>query len=280
MYQSAPQYQQPGNPQFNNYNQPQYQQAFPQSPAMPAPPGSDQPVHYADPTVDPYGGLENKLSGGATRIGFIRKVLAILACQFALTAVGVTIAVVDQASSIPFFNKHVELLIISLVGYIVTLYALGCYKSVARNVPTNYILLFIFTSCMTYMVANVCAFYEPQVVLAAAVLTAATVGALAVYAITTKEDFTYCGGAVWAFFFILLTGTMLAIFMQPSYRLNIFLSCLIIFIVCFYIIYDIQLLVGNKENSLSIDDYVFAAMMIYIDIMRLFLEILKLLGRK
>lgn len=187
---------------------------------------------------------------------------------------------VDRANTIPFYQNHVEILIIALVGYIVTLYALGCYKSVARNVPTNYILLFIFTSCFTYMVSGVTCYYEPEVVLAAAILTAATVGALAIYAITTKTDFTYCGGAIWALFFILLTGTMLAIILDSVYRVRIFLSCLIIFICCFYIIYDIQLIVGNKEMALSIDDYVFAAMMLYIDIMRLFLEILKVLGKK
>lgn len=282
MYQQAPQYagNQPGYGQ-PSYGQPtpghpEYQQAYPQGPAFPSEPAVyQQPA--ADPmaVVDPYG-LDNKLSENA-RLPFIRKVLGILALQFALTAAGVTVAVSDRAASLPFFRQHPELMVIALVGYIVTLYALGCYKSVARNVPTNYIMLFIFTSCMTYMVSNVTCYYEPQVVLAAAVLTAATVGALAIYAITTKTDFTYCGGAVWAFFFIILTCTLLAVVLDHTYQSRIFLSGLIIFICCFYIIYDVQLLVGNKDNALSIDDYVFAAMMIYIDIMRLFLEILKVL---
>jgi len=258
------QYQQaPGA--YNQYNQPQDK--------MPDPVVND--------VFDPYAadGLSNKLSDNS-RLGFIRKVLGILALQFALTAVGVTLSVAYRYQAIPFFNKHIELLVISLVGYIVTLYALGCYKSVSRAVPTNYILLFIFTSCMTYMVSSITCYYEPEVVMAAAILTAVTVGALAVYALTTKTDFTYCGGAAWCFIFIFLTGTMLALFMRRDYTTRIFLSCLVIFLCCFYIIYDIQLLVGEKENALSIDDYVFAAMMIYIDIMRLFLEILKVLGRK
>lgn len=228
--------------------------------------------------VDPYG-LDNKLADNS-RLPFIRKVMGILAVQFIITAIGVTISVADRARAIPFFRANVPLFIISIVGYMITLYALGCYKSVSRKVPTNYICLFIFTVCFTYMVANVTCYYEPQVVMAAALLTAATVGALAMYAVTTKTDFTYCGGAVWAFFFVLLMCTMLAFILDHTYRVRIFLSGLIIFLCCFYIIYDIQLLVGNKEMALSIDDYVFAAMMIYIDIMRLFLEILKVLGRK
>lgn len=234
---------------------------------------------------DPYNngeedfGLSKSLSGGS-RLNFIRKVLGILTAQFALTAIGVTFTVANRYQAIPFFNAHVYLLIVSLVVYIVCLYALGCYKSISRSVPTNYILLFMFTSAMTYMVSGVCALYQPEVVMAAAVLTAVTVGALAIYAVTTKEDFTYCGGAMWAFFFIVMTGTMLCIFMHRDYRTRILISCLIIFICCFYIIYDIQLLCGGRSAELSMDDYIFAAMMIYIDIMRLFLEILKVLGKK
>lgn len=294
-----PQNNQQPNP-FAQNNQP-YQQAFPGNPAMPPPPGYNQyqptngpvmppPPGYdaqnkGDVVYDPYGGagedfgLSNKLSTN-TRLAFIRKVLGILAAQFALTAIGVTIAVTNRAQSLPFFHRHMELMIIAVIGYLVTLYALACYKSVARAVPTNYILLTIFTSCMTYMVSATCSLYDPEIVLAAAVLTAATVGALAIYAITTKTDFTYCGGAMWAFFFIVMTGTMLCIFMRPGFRVRILLSCLIIFMCCFYIIYDIQLLVGEKSHEISIDDYVFCAMMIYVDIIRLFIEILRVLGKK
>lgn len=252
---------------------------------MPPAPGYD--ATYQPPkeeVYDPYAtgeddfGLSKGLSG-QTRLNFIRKVMGILSAQFALTAMGVGIAVANRYQAIPFFQTHFYLLIISLVVYIVCLYALGCYKSISRSVPTNYILLFMFTSAMTYMVSGVCAYYQPEVVLAAAILTAVTVGALAIYAVTTKDDFTYCGGALWVFFFIVLTGTMLCIFMR-LYVSRILLSCLIIFICCFYIIYDIQLLTGERSQEFSIDDYIFVAMIIYIDIMRLFLEILKLLGRK
>jgi FtsH-binding integral membrane protein len=45
-----------------------------------------------------------------------------------------------------------------------------------------------------------------------------------------------------------------------------------------YIIYDTQLIIGKKANKFSIDDYVFAAMCIYIDIVRLFLYILRIMG--
>jgi FtsH-binding integral membrane protein len=47
-----------------------------------------------------------------------------------------------------------------------------------------------------------------------------------------------------------------------------------------YIIYDTQLIVGNKQNKYSIDDYIFAAMALYIDIVRLFLYLIRIMASK
>ncbi len=52
------------------------------------------------------------------------------------------------------------------------------------------------------------------------------------------------------------------------------------FMMAMYIIYDTQLIVGNKENKFEIDDYIFAAVCIYIDIVRLFIYILRILSAK
>ena len=48
-----------------------------------------------------------------------------------------------------------------------------------------------------------------------------------------------------------------------------------------YIIYDTQLIVGGKHKrcmQLSIEEYVYAAMILYVDIIRLFLYVLRILG--
>jgi FtsH-binding integral membrane protein len=40
------------------------------------------------------------------------------------------------------------------------------------------------------------------------------------------------------------------------------------------------MIVGGKRFEISYDDYIFAALILYIDIIRLFLYILAMLGRK
>ena len=63
--------------------------------------------------------------------------------------------------------------------------------SIARTVPTNYILLMVFTVLEAYTVAFVCATVkDSMIVLTAAVMTAAVVLALTLYAVFTPTDFT------------------------------------------------------------------------------------------
>jgi protein lifeguard len=194
---------------------------------------------------------------------------------------GVCLTFIDQTGSQNFYNTSpaLALLGLSLVTYMVCLYAIGCYRSVARSVPTNYILLGLFTVAFSYITAGISCFYEPDVVLAAASMTAAMTIGLTAYALYTKKDFTYCGGLMFAFMFVVFAGMILSFFLPKSIA-RILLSAIVVMILCLYIIFDIQVIVGNRALALEIDDYVFAAMMLYLDIMRLFLELLKILGRK
>lgn len=46
------------------------------------------------------------------------------------------------------------------------------------------------------------------------------------------------------------------------------------FLMGLYIIYDTQLILGRGSVSLTVDDYIFAAMNLYIDVVQLFIYIL------
>jgi len=294
MYQAAP--NQPANPYPNQppnyqagFQDPNYNAAYAGQPSNPAYQGQNNfyqtepkaadPYAATDP-YDPYNtdGLSDKLSE-KTRLGFIRKVMMILATQLTFTAVGIIFAVANADSVISFFSHNPYLLWVAIGVYIVTLLLLCCVRSIARTVPQNYICLGIFTCAMTVMCMAICAMYDPQSVMIAAILTAVMVCSLMFYAITTKTDFTLCIGVLWALILVSLTCIILSIFMR-SRILQIMISGVAIVIVSFYIVFDTQLIIGNKENKLQIDDYVFAAMMLYLDIIRLFLEILKILGSK
>ena len=93
--------------------------------------------------------------------------------------------------------SNIWLFYVSIVVSIVIMLALMCFPKNCTKVPRNYILLFSFTLCESYLVSIVCGLSSAKVVLMAAIMTLAITVALTLYAFTTKEDFTVMGGALW-----------------------------------------------------------------------------------
>ena len=220
--------------------------------------------------------LAGKSLSGSARIGFIRKVYCILTAQLLMTS-GFTVAIFNSDDFKLWLYKHPELLIMSSIVSICLIYALGCYKSVARSVPLNYILLTIFTLCESLMVACISSRYDSATVMIAAAVTAAATVGLTIYAFKTETDFTILGGVLFAAVLVLLVASIIAIFVHNRWlQLGIAILGAIVFSI--YIIFDTQLIIGKHGAGLSIDDYIWAAMMLYIDIVQLFLYVLQILG--
>jgi FtsH-binding integral membrane protein len=51
-------------------------------------------------------------------------------------------------------------------------------------------------------------------------------------------------------------------------------------IYCGYILVDTQLIIGGKNKELSLDNYILGSVILYVDIIGLFLKLLQLLGDK
>jgi len=110
----------------------------------------------------------------AARMGFVRKVYGILTCQLLLTFGAVSVACAFEWVRI-FMKDHWSILIVALVVNMMSLYALGCYPTLARTVPINFILITIFTVTEAYCIAFITAYYSPETVFIAAALTAGVV---------------------------------------------------------------------------------------------------------
>ena len=44
-----------------------------------------------------------------------------------------------------------------------------------------------------------------------------------------------------------------------------------------YIIYDLQMMLGDRKLSISPEEYIFASLNLYVDIIRIFMELLKII---
>ena len=45
-----------------------------------------------------------------------------------------------------------------------------------------------------------------------------------------------------------------------------------------YLVFDTQMLIGNKKNKISEEEYVYAALQLYVDVVQIFLAILQITG--
>lgn len=175
--------------------------------------------------------------------------------------------------------EQVWLFWVCIIGSIATCCMLACSRKMAKTVPTNYIVLTLFTLFESWLVAMCCAMYSPEVVLMAACMTMAMFFGLTLYACTTKSDFTTMGGVLFAALFVFIIMGFFMAFLPYGIANTIYCAIgVILFSV--YIVYDTQLIVGGKKHELSIDEYIFAALSLYLDIINLFLMILQLLGNK
>ncbi len=74
--------------------------------------------------------------------------------------------------------------------------------------------------------------------------------------------------------------SLINIFFVKSSFLDLAISVGLSIVYMIYILIDIQLVMGGKRNGLTLDNYAMGAMMIYMDIISLFLKLLKILGKK
>ena len=84
--------------------------------------------------------------------------------------------------------------------------------------------------------------------------------------------FTLCTTTLFILIFGLTTG---------NYRVAHMIICgIAVMLFSFYLIYDTQLIMGGKRYEIDIDDYILGAIILYTDIITIFLYLLKLFGGK
>jgi len=246
---------------------------------------------YQDLNNNPYylPETDQKQSSFNPRLGFVRKVYGIVSVQLLITATFVYLCqgplrkyFYDEVNQTIYQAGFTAFIVAAVTSFIVSIF-LACYSSIARTVPTNYILLGVFTLCETYIVGYITVFAEPMDVLLAAVLALTMTLVLTLYAFTTKSDITMWGAALWIAGWALIGFSLLFFWIGPrteAYNtVMIVVAVLTIVLYGFYLVYDTQLIMGGKRYELSLDDYILAALVIYIDIIVLFLKILEILSR-
>jgi FtsH-binding integral membrane protein len=212
------------------------------------------------------------------REGFISKVYGIIAYQVVITSIVIYFSLVS-----PWFRN---LLLKSFTLYITNIFLTFfllllplCYRDSYRIVPLNYIILTIFTISYSCLIAMEVCLYSFTSIMVALFLTFVTVISLTIYAWKTEKDFTIYGGTLFVSLILLLFASLILIFIDIP-LLNVIYTYISLIIFCIYLIYDTQLLIGSGRYKFTEDDYILAAISIYLDIIILFLKILSIVGKK
>jgi len=242
------------------------------SPGYTSAPGSTGQPKPAD-TVEELSGFGE----AAVRRGFIRKVYSILSCQLLIT--GGVIAIFLFVSQVKEYVQANMWVYWSSFGItLACIFAMACFQDVRRTSPGNFICLGIFTICESLMLGTISTYYEADEVLLAVGITVAVTFGLTVFSFQTKIDFTRCGGVLFAALLVLFIAGICLSFTSFGLTNIIYASCGAL-LFSFYIIYDTQMMMGGKHKySVSPEEYIFAALNLYLDIINLFLFILRIVG--
>ncbi|POO02318.1 Bax inhibitor 1-related [Trema orientale] len=142
--------------------------------------------------------------------------------------------------------------------------------------PLNFIFLGLFTVTLSLTVGVSCANTDGRIVLEALILTSAVVSSLTGYTFWASKkgkDFSYLGPILFTGLIILiLTGFIQAFFPLGSTSVAVY-GAVGAIIFSGYIVYDTQ----NLIKRFTYDEYIWAAITLYLDILNLFLSILRML---
>lgn len=216
--------------------------------------------------------LENLGWDPETRRLFIRRVYSILAVQLLLTG-GVSAFMIMHAPTQLYVLTHAWPVTLSIVLSFVLIVALMCMKD---KEPENMYLLGAFTLVEAFLVGSVttayCASGQRGIVLEALFLTGVIFIGLTMFTFQSKIDFSFLGAALsMGLGALILWGFFAMIFGIKTGYVYALLGCIIF---SGYILFDTWLIM----DRLSPHEHVLAAIMLYLDIVNLFLYLLQLLS--
>lgn len=143
-----------------------------------------------------------------------------------------------------------------------------------HSYPTNLLFLSAFTLLEAYTVSVIVSFYSAGIVLNAVFLTAGIFLFLTAFACQTKYDFTswmpYLFGALWG---LVIFGFM-SLFLPHTSTTELIYGLLTALIFSGYVLVDTQLVLRKHH----VEEEIAAAISLYLDIINLFLAILRILN--
>ncbi|CEM02369.1 unnamed protein product [Vitrella brassicaformis CCMP3155] len=217
-------------------------------------------VESQTPLIGQRGQLVTKDIEVDIRRDFILKVYGILATQIILTVlVALPFVLVDAVQTFVRDNSGLIgfVTILSVFAFLITF---SLKPEWIKTHPYGLITLFGFTVVEGVFIGTLCVFLTPSTVLFTVGVGVVIVGSLTAWAVFAKADFT--GYAP----FVYVAGLVFCVVSV----FNMVISALLVLFFSAYLVIDTQAILGGQHKyQFTVDDYVFAALAIYLDIVNI-----------
>ena len=208
---------------------------------------------------------------GEERATLVRRTYGLVFVSVIVTALGVAFAR-TQPALMQAVIEH------PIITALVMFAPLWMAMRARHSYPRNLLLVLLFTFIEGLFIAPFLTLAErqsPGIVGQAGILTLSTFGVLSLYALISKRDFSAWGSFFFVGLWVLIATSLLNIFF-PTALGTLWIAAGTVLVFSGLLVFDTWRIV--KSGQYGPDDYVPAAVNIYLDLLNLFLAIISLLG--
>lgn len=207
---------------------------------------------------------------GAERATLVRRTYALVFVSVLVTIAGVMFALSQPAV----LNTVAAHPIITFLGLLVPLFLV---HRVREQFPLNVALVFLFTFGMGLYISPIIYVFgqkQPGLITQAATLTIGAFFVLTSYAFVSRRDFSAWGSFFFVGLWVVIGGSLLNILFFHNPAVDVAIASVTILVFCGLLVFD----TWRIRNVYGPNDYASAAVQIYLDLLNLFLAILRVIG--
>jgi len=206
---------------------------------------------------------------GEQRATLVRRTYLLVFASVIVTTLGTGVAMTQEALLLSAAKHPIITMILAFVP-------LWMAMRTRDSAPRALGFVFLFNLVMGVAIAPVIYIYsrnEPGIVGQAGILTLSTFAVLTAYAWMSRRDFSAWGGFLVVGLWVLIGTSLLNMFFQNQ-TASLWIAGATVLIFAGLLVFD----TWRLKNVYGPDDYVPAAVQIYLDLLNMFLAILQLLG--
>jgi protein lifeguard len=208
---------------------------------------------------------------GEERATLVRRTYSLVLVSVLVTMVGASFGLTQPALMQAVYDHP-------FLAFLCSLAPLLMATRKKADFPMNIGLVLLFNFVMGVIVAQPLSAYEsrqPGVLGQAAVLTIGAFGILTLYAFVSRRDFSAWGSFLMVGLWVLI-GTMFLNFLFQNATINLWLASVSVLLFSGLLVFD----TWRLRNVYGPDEYVGASVNIYLDLLNMFMAILRITGNR